>query len=152
MTRTHGLTRILAAALAIAAVAAPAAVARPAQTWAHLYAVAPINALGTDVGARDQQAPASAGQDLRSPDAADTSTPPSPQPVTFSPVQTVEKDATPWIDDRPRARRRLSRPGGRGGHGRSHPPPHRDGVGTTPKPPLRARSRAEDRRLPPCRE
>ena len=94
MTLTHGLTRILAAALAIAAIAAAAAVARPAETWSHLYAVAPVNALGTDVGAADQQAPA--GQDLRSPDAADSSVPPSPQPVEFSPVKTVEKDATPW--------------------------------------------------------
>ena len=68
----------------------------PRRRGRHLYAVAPINALGTDVGARDQQAPASAGQDLRSPDAADTGTPASPQPVTLSPVQTVEKDATPW--------------------------------------------------------
>jgi hypothetical protein len=97
MTRTHGLTRILAAVLAIGAVAAPAAVARPAETWAHLYAVGPINAPGTDVSARDQQAPAAtAGQDLRSPDAADPSRPPSPQPVTFSPTQTVDKDGTSW--------------------------------------------------------
>ena len=70
----------------------------PVEGWAgHLYAVAPINALGTDVGARDQQAPTTARQDLRSPDAADAGSPRrSPQPVTFSPVHTVEKDATPW--------------------------------------------------------
>ena len=114
MTLKHGLTRILAAALAIAAVAAPAAVARPAQTWSDLYAVAPLKALDTDVGAPDQQSPASrgqdlrspdaadprvpasGGQDLRSPDAADLRVPASPQPIEFSPVKTVEKDATPW--------------------------------------------------------
>jgi hypothetical protein len=96
MTLKHGLTRILAAALAIAAVAAPAAVARPAQTWSHLYAVGPLNALGADVSAPDQQSPVSGGQDLRSPDAADPVVPSSPQPVEFSPVQTVEKDVTPW--------------------------------------------------------
>jgi hypothetical protein len=114
MTLKHGLTRILAAALAIAAVAAPAAVAQPAQTWSDLYAVAPLKALGTDVSAPDQQSPASGGQDLRSPDAADPSVPVSggqdlrspdaadpsmpsrPQPIEFSPVKTVEKDATSW--------------------------------------------------------
>jgi hypothetical protein len=96
MTLKHGLTRILAAALAIAAVAAPAAVAQPAQTWSDLYAVAPLKALGTDVSAPDQQSPASGGQDLRSPDAADPSMPSRPQPIEFSPVKTVEKDATSW--------------------------------------------------------
>jgi len=108
MTR---LTRILAAALAIAAIAAPAAVARPAETWAHLYAVGPVNALGADVSAPDQQVPAITGQDLRSPDrqvpavtgqdlrspdAADTSAPPSPQPAKSSPVQAADEHGTPW--------------------------------------------------------
>jgi hypothetical protein len=96
MTLTQRLTRTLAAALAIAALAAPAAFARPTEAWPHLYAVGPVNALGTDVGARDQQAPADTSQDLRSPDAADTNAPQSPQPVTFSPTHTVEKDGTPW--------------------------------------------------------
>ena len=108
MTRIHGLTRSLATALAFAALAAPAAVAKPVdQPRPGLHAVAPVNALGTDVGAPDQQAPAAGGQDLRSPDAqapavrsqdlrspdaADTSRPLSPQPAKSSPVQ----DGTPW--------------------------------------------------------
>jgi hypothetical protein len=77
-------------------VAAPATVAQQAQKWSDLYAVAPLKALGTDVSAPDQQSPAIGGQDLRSPDAADPSMPSSPQPIEFSPVKTVEKDATPW--------------------------------------------------------
>jgi hypothetical protein len=96
MTRSHNLIRTLAAALAIAAIAAPGAIARPMEKYSHLYAVAPVNALGTDVGAPDQQVPAVTGQDLRSPDAADTSTPPSPQPVKSSPVRAPDKDGTPW--------------------------------------------------------
>lgn len=96
MTLIHRLTHALAAALAIAALAAPAAFARPTETWQHLYAVGPVNALGTDVGAPDQQAPAVTGQDLRSPDTADTSAPPSPQPVKSSPVQAADEDGTPW--------------------------------------------------------
>jgi hypothetical protein len=93
MTRGHHLIRTLAAALAIAAIAAPGAIARPMEKYAHLYAVAPVNALGTDVGAPDQQAPAVTGQDLRSPDAADAG---SPQSVKPSPVQAAGKDGTPW--------------------------------------------------------
>ena len=107
MTRSHRLTRTLAATLAIAALAAPAAVARPVDPHPRLYAVAPVNALGADVSAPDQQVPAVTGQDLRSPDrqvaavtgqdlrspdAADTSA-----PVKSSPVQAVDKDETPWL-------------------------------------------------------
>ena len=92
MTRSHRLTRTLAATLAIAALAAPAAVARPVEGHPPLYAVAPVNALGADVSAPDQQVPAVTGQDLRSPDAADTSS-----PVKSSPVQAVDKDETPWL-------------------------------------------------------
>jgi hypothetical protein len=104
MTR---LTRILSAALSIAAIAAPVAVAQPADTWADLYAVGPINALGADVSAPDQQAPAItrqdlrspdqqlpavSGQDLRSPDAADTSVP----PAESSPVPAADGTGAPW--------------------------------------------------------
>lgn len=93
MTRSHHLIRTLAAALAIAALAAPGAIARPMEKYVHLYAVAPVNALGTDVSASDQQAPAVTGQDLRSPDTADIS---RPQPVKSSPVPAADKDGTPW--------------------------------------------------------
>ena len=126
MTLKHGLTRILAAALAIAAVAAPAAVAQPAETWSDLYAVAPLKALGTGatLTAPDQQSPVSGGQDLRSPDAADPvgegsqdlrspdaadpSMPSSPQPSSSRPCRR-SKGRHALVDDRPPARRRLSR-------------------------------------------
>jgi hypothetical protein len=97
MTRSHNIVRTLAATLAISALAATGAVAKPVHHHAYVHPpAAPVNAPGTDVGAPDQQAPATGGQDLRSPDAADVGSPVRAQTVRSVPAQAADGDGTPW--------------------------------------------------------
>jgi hypothetical protein len=122
MTRSQTLARTLSTALAISAIAVPVAGARPIDvgSFHHKDAGSPVsvNALGTDVGAPDQQAPAtiSPQQDLRSPDArgagqravavtpaqdhrspdARAARPHGTQPILLVPAPADGRDGTPW--------------------------------------------------------
>jgi hypothetical protein len=96
MTRSNSIVRTLAAALAISALAATGAVAKPVDWQAYVHPpAAPVNAVGTDVSAPDQQGPAVADVDLRSPDAKDAGHRVSPEPVRSAPVRSAD-DGTAW--------------------------------------------------------